>query len=228
MMSKLWKFITPVERRLLLFAILYGFLSIPVFIITKQFLHIFFAWNMILAVIPLLVTLLLRNKTIKHKWMKWIIVVIWLVMLPNAFYIITDFIHLTNYPFYTFEHPYAPMEYVRQIEAYVALIHIFLGALIGLFLACKSIDNALTFLCETFPKWKHHMILDISLLSSIGIYIGRFLRFNSWDVFRPINLITNVITSLDIFAFYFIILLVITHILLICLVMPFLRDTKKD
>jgi uncharacterized membrane protein len=236
MITRILKYLTPLEIRLIIFAGIYCVISIPVLIITRAFIHLFFAWNMMLAVMPLLISLLLRHSKITKKWIKWILVVIWILFLPNAFYIITDFIHLTQHTFYIYEHPYAPLEYVREIDSYVALIHIFLGAMIGVMLATKSIANVLEFLKQLFPKWFHLTIIDISLLSSLGIYIGRFLRFNTWDMLRPFQLIYEVFTSFDLFALYFIILFTIVHIILIYIFVPMMQSeqlrlfrlTKKD
>jgi uncharacterized membrane protein len=170
--------------------------------------------------------MLLRNSNITKKWVKWILVLIWILFLPNAFYIITDFIHLTQHTFYIYEHPYAPLEYVRAIDSYVAMIHIFLGATIGVMLACKSIGNVLEFLKQPFPKWIHLIIVDISLLSSLGIYIGRFLRFNTWDILRPFQLIYEVFTSFDLFALYLILLFTLTHIILIYIFVPMMHSEQ--
>ena len=56
-------------------------------------------------------------------------------------------------------------------------------------------------------------ILGVLFLSGIAIYIGRFLRFNTWDIFRPFTLLKNVIQSFDLFAFQFIILFTFAIIL---------------
>jgi uncharacterized membrane protein len=47
------------------------------------------------------------------------------------------------------------------------------------------------------------LLAAVCLLSGLGIYIGRMLRFNSWDVLRPVYLLTSVIRRLDLFAVLF-------------------------
>ncbi len=47
------------------------------------------------------------------------------------------------------------------------------------------------------------MIAVICYLSSFGVYLGRMLRFNSWDILsHPVELFTNILTSLLNFETY--------------------------
>src|SRR5579859_1081877 len=61
--------------------------------------YMFMIWNLILAWIPYLCSTLLMIPTVRQarqRWLPWLIGLIWLVFFPNAPYILTDFVHLTE------------------------------------------------------------------------------------------------------------------------------------
>ena len=43
----------------------------------------------------------------------------------------------------------------------------------------------------------------ISLLCGYGVYIGRFLRLNTWDVLQPKTLMTTLLTNINKFTILF-------------------------
>jgi uncharacterized membrane protein len=212
---------------LFLYAAVFCLMTIPVFLITRRSIHLYFAWNIILAMVPLVVSILfVRHYKSLKGWMRIGLLVLWIFFLPNTFYVITDFIHLQSSVFYTFGMPYTPIEYVKKITDWISLLHIFLAALISLLSGSYSF-----FLLFEFGqrKWKTPIQLGliggISLCSSVGIYIGRFLRFNSWDVLRPVLLIKEVLSSLDRFSLQYILLFFFIHIALIGLFFPLFRGS---
>lgn len=46
-------------------------------------------------------------------------------------------------------------------------------------------------------------VVLVSIISSLGVFIGRFLRFNSWDIARPVRLMKGILESLTEFTWAF-------------------------
>jgi uncharacterized membrane protein len=128
--------------------------------------YLFFAWNLFLASVPLAAGILLLH--VKNKTMQWLLVSVWLLFLPNAFYIITDMVHLRErYP----------------VPYWLDILLVFSAAMNGLMLAFASLFKVEIFLRSKFSKHLVSVILVLCLfLSSFGVYLGRYLRWNSWDI----------------------------------------------
>jgi uncharacterized membrane protein len=147
------------------------------FFYSGSLMYLFFVWNLFLASIPLLASTFLIKA--KKKYMKWVLFTGWLLFFPNALYIITDLVHLKQrYP----------------IPLWFDIILVFSAAGNGLILAYTSLQQVELFLKTKLNQQKTNIILFGCLfLSSFGVYIGRFLRWNSWDVFlNPFGLILEI------------------------------------
>lgn len=132
--------------------------------------YIFLLWNLILAWIPYLLSLRFRDYDMhRQKFRAVAVLLLWILFLPNAPYIITDLLHL------------------RQRELIPFWFDVMLSssfAWLGLLLALLSVRNVHHKLQEHVPDlvlWPALMLLFIS--AGYGIYLGRFLRWNSWDIF---------------------------------------------
>jgi len=135
----------------------------------------FLAWNLFLAWIPLVFALLAHEKYRQGAGRSWRFFVLggaWLLFFPNAPYIFTDLIHLTT--------RFLP-------HFWVDLVLILMCALTGLVLGFVSLYLMQSVVSRMFgwlASWI--FIAAVAGLSSFGIYLGRFLRCNSWDVlFQP-------------------------------------------
>lgn len=128
-------------------------------------------WNLFLAWVPLVFAVWLV-RTLHHKlWSSWEALglsVLWLVFLPNSFYMISDFIHLQE---------------VQRINIlYDTLMFtsfIYTGAVLGfssLYLIHLQLRKR--FSAHEAAGW----IASTLLVCSSAIYVGRDLRWNSWDV----------------------------------------------
>ena len=106
--------------------------------------------------------------------------VIWLILFPNAPYLITDIIHLGANP---------------SIPFWYDAILLFASAWIGIYLGIYSLFHIeQIFLTWCSQKKTDLIILIIILFSSLGIYLGRFLRWNSWDVFiQPKYILSDIL-----------------------------------
>ncbi|HET7623616.1 MAG TPA: DUF1361 domain-containing protein [Verrucomicrobiae bacterium] len=148
---------------------------------TKNLYYGFLIWNLFLAWLPLVFALLAcgeyRNQSVR-RWRFFGWAGAWLLFFPNAPYIFTDLIHLTT-RFYG--------------HFWVDLILILLCAFIGLMLGFVSLYLMQSLVSRMFGRvagWC--FVAGAAGLSSVGVYLGRFLRFNSWDVFfRPIEIVRD-------------------------------------
>jgi uncharacterized membrane protein len=141
---------------------------------TAQLNYIFFAWNLFLAIIPFVISSkLLKQDSMKFKSI--VMLLCWLLFFPNAPYIITDIFHFKERP---------PM------ALWYDLLLVTSAAWNGLIIGIISLLQVEKFLHRHIQKrWVHVMVVCCLLLCSFGIYLGRFLRFNSWDIITdPLDL----------------------------------------
>ncbi len=131
--------------------------------------------NLILGTLPLLFIVFARNiyqsKTIKFFKVTLVpfFCLLWLLFLPNSPYMITDLIHLDHLP--------------NRFLWYDATT-IFVNALTSLGMGFYATYIFQKLSNQIFSKpisWA--LIVITQVLSAFGVYLGRFLRFNSWDFF---------------------------------------------
>jgi uncharacterized membrane protein len=145
---------------------------------TGKIIYGFLLWNLFLAWLPLVFAVLAADAYREREGRNWRFLGLagsWLLFFPNAPYIFTDVIHLTS-RFYG--------------QFWVDLMLILLCALTGLvlgFLSLFLMQAVVTRMFGRLASW--FFIAGVAGLSGFGIYLGRFLRFNSWDVlFKPLAL----------------------------------------
>jgi len=147
----------------------------------------FLVWNLFLAAIPYFVSqwLLARSETTSMtKVVFWLAFSVWLLFLPNSPYIITDLVHLHD-----------SQSYLLWLDMFL----VFVFALNGLLLGLLSLLDIKRLLETRFTSKKTAIIVFLTcMLSGYGIYLGRFLRFNSWDILtKPLILFLEMIRSLN-------------------------------
>jgi uncharacterized membrane protein len=145
---------------------------------TARFHYAFLVWNLFLAWLPLVFALLANDEyrnAPKRTWRFYGLTIAWLLFLPNAPYIFTDLIHLMS-RFYG--------------HFWVDLVPILSCALTGLVLSFLSLYLMQSIVARMFGWLASWLFVACAAgLSGFGIYLGRFLRFNSWDVlFKPVEL----------------------------------------
>lgn len=157
------------DRKLIMLPAFGGLILCSRFLSTGSLFFAFLIWNIILATVPLLLAFALNNSK-KRSTYNYVILVGWLLFLPNAFYIITDFKHLTV---------------SRPDWVFFDSIMLFCFALGGIYLGVKSILIVRDHWTEAFGNkyWKFSLSL-LFIACGFGIYLGRILRWNSWDVLR--------------------------------------------
>lgn len=135
--------------------------------------------NLFLAWIPL-VFAVTAYVTSWSRWLLFLIVpglaFVWLIFFPNAPYMLTEFQHLRM------NAPTAPL--------WFDIIMLIWCAWIGLLLGIVSLHLMQEIVARAFhPALGWLFALTVTVMSSAGIYLGRFLRWNSWDILqdaRPI------------------------------------------
>jgi uncharacterized membrane protein len=148
---------------------------------TDSKLFLFLNWNLFLAFVPWLFSSLI---TIKPQLQQSKVIIIlfflaWLLFFPNAPYILTDLFHLniqSSMPVW--------------FDLILILSYAWVGLLFG-FMSLWDIEKILS----TYVQKKLIPVISIGLLflSSFGVYLGRFLRWNSWDIIRdPFGLLHDV------------------------------------
>ena len=171
-------------NRLLLFGMLLSWCAALLlfrFARSGSFALRFLAWNLFLAAIPAVAAWFFARAMAKGssriEQVGWF--VIWLVFLPNAPYIITDFVHLS-------ERPGIPFWYDIALLTSCAGTGLLLG-----YTSIADVQAAITRRFSTFAGWV--LVIVAVLLSGFGIYLGRFLRWNSWDTLTsPIQLFREI------------------------------------
>ena len=144
--------------------------------------NFFIIWNLFLALIPYLLVLSLRFRGSVHRVTLIIVFIVWLAFLPNAPYIISDLIHLKA----------APLNYILFDSLFLLSY-----ALCGLYLGFLSLRDMIVVLQKNGWLKKKLFIMifqnTILFLCAYGVYIGRELRWNSWDVInRPKDIVMDI------------------------------------
>lgn len=131
----------------------------------------YLCWNLILAWLPLLFSLRLDEVLKRKLWSSWEALgfsLLWLLFLPNTFYMISDYIHLQE---------------VRRVnvlyDAVMFTSFVYVAVILGVTSLLRIHAQLRKRLTATAAGvW----IAAVLLLCSFGIYLGRDLRWNSWDI----------------------------------------------
>ena len=144
-------------------------------------LPIWLVWNLILAAVPMLFSAGFRAANArKRPFLANGSFCLWLLFLPNSPYILTDLIHLAR-------RPDVPLWYDLAMLVFCAGTGVMFG-----YLSLMEIHNVVE---GMFGKTTGWAVATASLmLSGFGVYLGRFLRWNSWNaITNPIKLFKGVI-----------------------------------
>ena len=144
-------------------------LSIFRFYVSETKVFLFLNWNLFLAFIPWLIsTFIALHNDRKNKFALSFLLIAWLLFFPNSPYILTDLFHL---------------KLRSAIPIWFDLVVILSFAWTGLAYGFISLLEIETLLREHLkPKIVQLTIILMLFLGSFGVYIGRYLRWNSWDV----------------------------------------------
>lgn len=142
----------------------------------------FMFWNLFLAWTPLLFAWLLVIKLKTRSWKEptpVLLTALWLGFLPNSFYLMSDLIHLQET---------GDIGLMFDIVVFLSFIwNGLLAGFISLFMVHKQLLKHRT---RDFASW---CIAGVLLLNSFALYLGRSLRWNTWDLLvSPAGLLFDV------------------------------------
>jgi uncharacterized membrane protein len=162
-------------------------------------IYSFLNFNLVLAWIPLIAAGLAyaaRRKRSVFYLVLPVCTLVWLIFFPNAQYLLTDFQHLA------YSEGGAPLWFDVIVLVWFAWTGLLLG-IASLYLMQEMISNR-------FNRWTGWIFaIGATIASSIGVFLGRFLRWNSWDLLRdpiPIardmaSIVRHPITNLPTYVF---------------------------
>ncbi len=144
---------------------------------TGRSMFIFLIWNLFLATVPLYFSYVTLTTQVRFK--QWIFGLLWLLFFPNTVYIVTDLFHLKER---------------MEIPIWYDLLILYTSALMGLVMGVLSLRNIEKLFARYSQRKRDQFIFVVSALCGYGIYLGRFERWNSWDiVFQPYYLVYNIV-----------------------------------
>ncbi|MFA6508092.1 MAG: DUF1361 domain-containing protein [Treponemataceae bacterium] len=160
------------------------------FALTDRFFYFFLLWNLALALVPYGIAVAIfavsrREKTTRTYALLALLSVLWLVFYPNAPYIFTDFIHVVNRTWLRSGTVIIEKDTLLWYDLVLCSAFAFMGHSSGL----MSIDLVLRSFKGVTRRWIARMLVALAVMvAGFGLYIGRFVRFNSWDLFlHPIE-----------------------------------------
>jgi uncharacterized membrane protein len=179
-MKNLLHTLYPHRHRIFLFILLGGATVMSVALYRFRSLwygeigYTFLVWNLFLAWIPLGIAYTAYVVTWKRRTLSFAIAsaaLLWLIFFPNAPYILTDFQHLGN------PSQVVPIWFDVILVVWFAWTGLLLGIL-SLYLMQQIVHR------EYGHKAGWTLVFIVSILSGMGIYVGRFLRWNTWDIWQ--------------------------------------------
>ena len=161
------------------------------YVATGNLRYLFLLWNLFLAAIPLLMAGLAQARRYKG-WRLMLSSVVWLLFFPNAPYLITDLYHLDHLA------PAAPQLWYDPLMVFVAA---YTGVKMG-FMSLGIMEKLWQPMlwqhwfpqCSTRTRvfWRQGVLVGIFLATGFGLFAGRVLRWNSWDVIsQPVGLLKS-------------------------------------
>jgi uncharacterized membrane protein len=138
--------------------------------------YAFVGTNLLLAWVPLLLAYgVAWSARSKSRWVALApLSVLWILFLPNAPYLVTDLVHLH--------------EGVNTVNAVLLSTLAAIGVLIGV-KSVQLVQRAVEHRFGVAAGWR--AVRAIAVLTAVGVYVGRVLRWNSWTVIHDPHVITH-------------------------------------
>lgn len=168
--------------------------------------------NIFLAYIPLELCFLLRlfKPTKSSEWpLFFIFGLIFILLVPNTFYMITDLIHLNLFKFnFLIE---------LNLTEWLAFAYLLAGVFFAIYCMIFIFISLEHF---TSNIWLNRcLVLSLMFLNGIGIYVGRFLRFHTvYLITRPLTITHQVFDAINLKSVIFIMLMVLLQAIVILFV----------
>jgi uncharacterized membrane protein len=132
--------------------------------------YLFLIWNLVLAWVPLVSAYALAHVPQgRMHWPKLLALgAVWLVFFPNAPYLVTDLLHLGD---------------SRTVPKWFDASMLFTFAWAGCAVGFASLSAVHSRVRQAVGRaWGWAFVIAVSALTAFGVYLGRFKRWNSWDV----------------------------------------------
>jgi len=164
------------HQSLLLFCAFSCLLCMVRVVMTGERSFLFMIWNLALAFVPYAISgYLTESGRVLSKMKSVMLIAGWLLFVPNSFYLLTDLFHLSKF---------------GDVPQWFDLLLLLSFALSGMLLGIVSLRRVEVYV----EKWRGSsftipFVIGVMFLNALGVYLGRYLRFNSWDVFmQPVSL----------------------------------------
>lgn len=166
----------PAVRAIFYLSMLALVMNLLRLLLAENAAYVWLNWNLFLALVPLLLAYTVMIA--KYRSLALIMSLVWIGFLPNAPYLVTDFIHLADV---------GPRS-LLWFDAIMMFVYSVVGVL--------SYIVSLRIITQRF-RWRWYLPTIIGILTGFGVYLGRYIRFNSWHVvtqpFDIIKVIGNII-----------------------------------
>lgn len=153
--------------------------------LSKEITYIFLIWNLFLAWLPFIISHIIQlyHQKIKSRLLFIFLFIVWITLYPNAPYIVTDLLHLKPR---------------QNIPLWFDMGLLFLSACNGMLLGLLSVYTMQIAIKNRSNKTIAYTTTGIVFLSAgFGIYIGRYLRWNSWDLMmQPLPLFRDFVKNI--------------------------------
>ncbi len=170
--------------------------------------HFHIGWNLFLALVPLALSVWIFRRTERRGWLWWPLFFVFVIFLPNASYTLTDIIHFVEE---VRAQPLLPTWSIVYFVIPKYAIFMFIGFQCHV-ISLLRMNRYLTWIGR--KSWIFGAEILMNALCSIGVYWGRYIRLNSWDIFgKPQEVANHFIETifrdefaLAIIAIYFVVL----------------------
>lgn len=149
---------------------------------TGAITYLSLVWNLFLAFIPFAISewVVARPALLKTKWKLLPLLLTWLLFIPNSFYIITDLFHLDEFD-----------ATPKWFDLLILFSFAWNGLLLGI-LSVRRVELLLSAISK--QRLSVFFVFAFMWLNAFGIYLGRYLRYNSWDIIaQPISLFSDIL-----------------------------------
>lgn len=172
-------------------------------------------WNYFLAIIPVYMALLSKYYSNLEKRVPAVVFsLLWLLFFPNAFYMLTDFKYISKIHFPVWD-IYTVIG--SNLTPWILLTNLVISVTAGVIAGIISLEIIHKILKENLgSKVSWIVVTMLMILTSFGVYIGRFARLNSWDVWNLEKLFDDIMSVMTPFAPVFILIFTLITMTLYC------------
>lgn len=143
-------------------------------------------------------------------------IIVSIVFYPNAIYMFTDLTHIKTSDFYSVVsgNVIYNMDYLVWIKLGAEVLIV----LLSLMLSYESFINILkTFSCYGYKIVSFILLILSSVVTGIALYLGRFIRYNSWDIIKVKEILIHLLDEIGTNEYILIGVFAIIHFVLILL-----------